>query len=261
MDEELDARFGSQKLALSAESQAHVAGCKRCGALLRALEQGPAMADPQLNLESVQRSLLRDLRPVRPLAPSWVFLLVVAVIFIAFLAIGVYRLGPFGWAALSVPQKLAIFSALFASAALLSFAAVSQMVPGTKIHIAPGLAPIGAFVLIAIAVAAVLDYEQDPDFVETGMGCLIAGTPYALPSGFLFWLLLRRGVVLRPLLTGAMSGMLAGLIGTSVLEVHCPILDLWHVLVWHLGVCVLGALVGLFAGWAGSRTKLLLEHR
>ncbi len=65
-----------------------------------------------------------------------------------------------------------------------------------------------------------------------------------------FWLVLRRGAVLSPSMTGAATGLLAGLVGTSVLEIHCPNLDAWHILVSHLGVAVLCALAGLIIGLA-----------
>jgi len=41
---------------------------------------------------------------------------------------------------------------------------------------------------------------------------------------------------------------LAGLVGTSVLEIHCPNLDAGHALVSHLGVSILSALAGLGIG-------------
>ena len=49
-------------------------------------------------------------------------------------------------------------------------------------------------------------------------------------------------------MTGAATGMLAGLVGTSVLELHCPNMDAWHVLASHLGVAALGAIAGFTAG-------------
>jgi hypothetical protein len=65
-----------------------------------------------------------------------------------------------------------------------------------------------------------------------------------------FWLMLRRGAILSPILTGTVTGLFAGLVGTSVLEIHCPNLDAWHLLVSHLGVAILCALAGLVIGLA-----------
>ena len=63
-----------------------------------------------------------------------------------------------------------------------------------------------------------------------------------------FWLVLRRGAILSPRLTGAAAGLLAGLAGTSMLEIHCPNLDAWHILLSHWGVAILCALGGFVAG-------------
>ena len=56
--------------------------------------------------------------------------------------------------------------------------------------------------------------------------------------------------ILSPMFTGAALGALACLVGTSVLELHCPNLHAWHILISHLDVAVLGGISGLMAGWA-----------
>jgi hypothetical protein len=48
--------------------------------------------------------------------------------------------------------------------------------------------------------------------------------------------------------TGAATGLLAGLVGASVLEIHCPNLDAWHILLSHLGVAALCSMAGLTLG-------------
>ena len=67
-----------------------------------------------------------------------------------------------------------------------------------------------------------------------------------------FWLLLRLGAILSPRVAGAAAGLLAGLVGTSALEIHCPILDASHILMWHLGIALIGAMTGFAAGFAGE---------
>jgi len=67
-------------------------------------------------------------------------------------------------------------------------------------------------------------------------------------AGVLFWRVLCRGAILSPDMRGAATGLLAGLVGTSVLEVHPPNLDAWHILVSHLGVAIVCTLVGLVTG-------------
>jgi hypothetical protein len=58
-------------------------------------------------------------------------------------------------------------------------------------------------------------------------------------------------------MTGAATGLLAGLVGTTALEIHCPNLDAWHILVSHLGVAVIGTMVGLLLGLAAESSKIM----
>jgi hypothetical protein len=73
---------------------------------------------------------------------------------------------------------------------------------------------------------------------------MLVGALAAVP----FWLLLRRGAILSPRMTGATARLLSGLAGTSMLEMHCLNLDAWHILLSHLGVTILCALAGLATG-------------
>src|SRR5262249_38200360 len=79
-------------------------------------------------------------------------------------------------------------------------------------------------------------------------GCLRAGIPIGIFAAVPLWLVLRRGAILSPRMTGAATGLLAGLVGANVLEIHCPNLDAWHILVARLGVPVLCAMAGLVTG-------------
>jgi hypothetical protein len=100
--------------------------------------------------------------------------------------------------------------------------------------------------------AGVFQFQHEQNFWRQGWSCLRAGVPLGLVAALPFWLLLRRGAILAPRIAGAAAGLLAGLVGTSALEIHCPILDAWHILTWHLGVALLGAVVGFAAGFAGE---------
>jgi hypothetical protein len=173
-------------------------------------------------------------------------------IFFALLAVGVSRLGAYAWAELNWIHRIMICTSLGASAALLAYSMVQQMFPGSRRRIPPAFLPLGIFVCLMLVLAALFEIGHSGRFIRDGMPCFEAGIPYAVPAAILFWLILRRGAVLSPRTTGVICGALAGLIGVSVLEIHCSNFDLRHILVWHLGVGVSGAVAGLLVGWIGE---------
>jgi hypothetical protein len=78
---------------------------------------------------------------------------------------------------------------------------------------------------------AIFHRQQQSGFVPTGLMCLRTGLARAVPAAVLLWLLLRRGAILSPGQTGATAGGLAGLVGLMALEIRCPNLDSYHILV------------------------------
>ena len=80
------------------------------------------------------------------------------------------------------------------------------------------------------------------------------GTLTAVPAGVVVWLLVRRGYILAPISAGCSIGALAGLTGLFALELHCPILTIPHVAIWHAAVVAVSAALGAASGWIGSRT-------
>jgi hypothetical protein len=236
--------------------RAHIEKCKSCQEFARIVELPSADAQMDASqIDRLQKMIVGDLRPVRLLRPAWVFLSAFALIFVGLSYLGVLYLGPYDWFVLMPGQRIAVFSTLAASAGLLAFSLVRQMVPGQKSPLRPGLLPIGLFVLLCLVVASVFQVRTDPHFLQSGETCLKAGIPYAIPAAFVFWLILRRGAILSPRVAGAITGMLAGLVSTTVLEVHCPNLNVWHILVWHVGIALLGLVAGVLVAMAGQAIR------
>jgi hypothetical protein len=236
--------------------RAHIQVCRSCQAFASRVDLPTAQVEMDANqIEHLQKMIIADLRPVRRLLPSWVFLGAFAVVFLALSSAGWLYLGPYNWFLLMPGQKIAVFSTLAASAALLAFSLVRQMVPGQKSLLHPGLLPIAIFVFLCLVVASVFQVRADHNFLRSGEACLKAGLPYAIPAALLFWLILRRGAILSPRIAGATTGMLAGFVSTTVLEVHCPNRDVWHILVWHVGFALLGIIAGLLIAIAGEAIR------
>ncbi|HSU60197.1 MAG TPA: NrsF family protein [Bryobacteraceae bacterium] len=232
---------------------AHLKTCARCQALAAALNQSqPLTSLPGESIASVEDRLLKNLKPVHALPSKKLFFAAFLSIFFVLLALGIFHLGAFAWAELSLTRRIMICASLGASAALLAYSMVQQMFPGSRRRLSPALLSAGTFVCLTLILAALFEVGHSGRFLRDGIPCFEAGIPYAVPAAILFWLILRRGVMLSPRATGVICGALAGLIGVSVLEVHCSNFDLRHILVWHLGVGVVGALAGLAIGWVGE---------
>ncbi len=248
---EMDGVIGSHSgdLTLPREAAEHVVECEDCRRLVKALDKGHTSLEAhEGRLKQIQAAIKQDLRPVRPLASSGVFLLAFMLITLAVVAFGTLLLGVNGWNALSSIQRMTIFTALTADAILLAVSVVRQMAPGGRHSISPRLLPIGILALLILVTGVIFHIRHESAFVPDGLACLRTGLTYSIQAALLFWFLLSRGAVLYPKLTGAAAGGLAGLIGVSVLEVRCPNLDLDHILVWHLGVILLCAIGGLSLG-------------
>ena len=267
---EMTCREVEQALAMSGVKEAevamqsvrgHIEGCRSCRELVRVVEiPFHAAQVSSIQIERLRDTIVDDLHPIRPLLPAWVFFLIFALIFAGLSYVGICYLGTIGWSVLMPLQKIAVFATLASCAALLSFSLVRQMVPGEKSLLPTGLPPV-VLVILCLVVASVFQVRTDPHFVRTGEACLKAGLPYAVPAGLLFWLVLRRGLILSPQAVGAIAGSLAGLVGTTVLELHCPDLNVWHILIWHVGIVLLGMLAGLLIAIAGQAIRVQFGGR
>jgi hypothetical protein len=243
----------SEAPRLPPAAQAHVKSCIRCQELITALNVGSVEDSPSpTTLRHIEDIIAKNLRPVRPLAPAGYFFAALAGIFVSIVALAVYPMGAFAIAVMTPLQTAAILSALAVTAGLLAHSLVLQMVPGSRHRIPPRLLPVGITISLTIVIAVLFQFQHERNFWGSAWPCIRTGTPIGVLAAVLFWLILRRGAVLSPAMSGAATGLFAGLVGTSVLEIHCPNLDAWHILVSHIGVAILCALAGLVIGWTAE---------
>jgi hypothetical protein len=204
---------------------------------------------PAALLKRVGDSIVPSLRPVRPLAPPWVLAMglvsIGATIALSAAAIAGFQ----GFVALGPGARLLIFGTLLLLAGTAATQAVRQWIPGSPGRVAPSA-------MLAIVTAALLgvfallfhDYRTE-HFVAAGVACLITGLLYALPAALVGCWLLHRGYVVNAVAAGLVAGMLAGLTGVTLLELHCTNFEALHVLVWHTLVVPATAAVGAIVGW------------
>ena len=216
----------------------------------RALESangGGRPLDPSL-LERISGSILPGLTAVRPLPAPAVLEARLAILTAVAALAGASALGFHGIHKLTVGQSALIFSMLAVLIWLAARANAAAMVPAARRVVRPlPLVVAGSAALAALFALIFHDYSTER-FVPQGIACLTAGLLNAIPAGLLVWLVVRRGFALHSAAAGAAAGALAGLAGVLMLELHCPILEAPHVMLWHVTVIPLSALAGAAAG-------------
>ncbi len=229
--------------------------------LMRLLDEGPDVPAPSARqVKQIQAAIIDNLKPVRPLAPSGVFLLALAVAFLAVVAAGPLLLGMNGWGALSTGQKIAGFAALAAGAVPLAVSMVGQMMPGSKYIVTQAASPAAILVFELLSLASMFRPQRESAFVSNGLTCMKTGLMYSMTTAFLVWMLLRRGAAQYPKLMGSAAGGFTGLVGLSVLAIICPNMNEHHILVWHWSVTLLSSLSGLAVGAAIDRLSASARH-
>jgi hypothetical protein len=243
MDCVISSRSGNWELEpQQAEHLIHCAGCRGLTHLLD--EVSVTLRPAEGLLHQITGGILDDLKPIRPLAPSHILLFACVIIFLSVVACGALLVGLKGWSALSLVQRVIVFSTLAASTLLLAISLVRQIVPGSKHVFAPSVLLAGTLAALIIVIVATFRLQKESAFLASGVMCMKSGFAYSIAEASLVWLVLRRGAVLYPKIVAAVAGGLAGLAGLSVLELNCPNLNVLHILVWHGGVAAIGSLGG-----------------
>jgi hypothetical protein len=205
--------------------------------------------DPAV-LARISASLGASMHPVRPVAPAWKLASLLLLICVGISWLSAVALGLNGLRKLDGAELAAIFPVLGILTWLAALVSVSAMTPGGLRWKNPALMTNPARLLVVVMVAwlaidALLfrDYDMG-SFVREGIPCLRAGVVIAIPAGLASWLVLRRGFAVNRTAAGLAAGTLAGLAGLMMLEMHCPILEAPHIMVWHTAVIPASALLG-----------------
>jgi hypothetical protein len=167
---------------------------------------------------------------------------------LAALAGGVLVLGVAGWRAMAVWQVSVSFPLLAAGIIVMSRFVIGCMAPG-RLHPISSTAAIAAIAAILLAdLLGLFPYAPDPLFFAHGLRCWELALLTSAGAGVLFALVLRRGAWLSPVKQATATGFLSGLVGLTVIEIYCPLLDRAHRAVWHFGATRTAALLGAALG-------------
>jgi len=216
--------------------------------VLKKAAQSSQDVDP-LVLERIGDSIKPSLRPVRPLPPVWLMAGGLVLVCAAVSLAGAARAGFFGVAKMNLLERWLVFPALGLLACFAAVSFVHQMIPASRLRVSPGaLLALSSVALLAVFAHLFRDYYSD-HFFSAGIACLLTGLLHAIPAGLLSWLMLRRGFAVNPGSAGLVAGMLGGMAGVGMLELHCPNFQAAHILVWHTAVVPVSAALVALLGW------------
>jgi hypothetical protein len=247
MDEVIGSDLRNRRLDL--RSASHLEECEVCQRLIHVLDEGARtwIIEERL-VRRIQGEITENLKAVRPLPASHCFLFAFGVVFLVLVAVGAVLFGMNGWVNLTPFQRVGLFAALSLSATLVTLSTVEQMVPGSKQVLKPGAVPVVVLIALVATIAIMFRPRQDLTFMTNGIACIRNGLVNSIPAVFVFWLLLKRSVILYPKLIGAAVGTLAGLAGLTVLELSCSNVNVFHILVWHCGGVLISTVGGVLLG-------------
>jgi hypothetical protein len=169
-------------------------------------------------------------------------------VFVLLPALMLTWLGIDGLRATTWRQSAGMLAVIAAAEAQLSLSLCELMVPGCRHR--PSAKTVLFSVLPLYVLAALLLYPQNEALqsVQAGQRCARVAVLTAVPAAFVLWMLARRGAVLSWGTAGATIGLLAGLVGASVLVFSCTTPELMHVIMWHAGAVLICTIAGLLLG-------------
>ncbi len=204
---------------------------------------------PAALLERIADSLESSMQPVRPLGSTWILSGVLVLIATAAALLGAARAGLQGVEALRWGERVPIFATLALLACFVAAQAARQWIPGSRGRVAVNAVMVGVSVALLAVFALLFHDYRTTRFVSAGLACLFTGLLHGGAAGLLAWWLLRRGYAVNAVAAGLAVGVLAGLAGVTMLELHCTNFETLHLLVWHTLVVPVSAALGAIVGW------------
>jgi hypothetical protein len=207
-------------------------------------------------LEQIADSVQASLTPVRPLPPLWkqAGTLLAAGMVVALL--GAARAGFLGFEALPPTSRSVIFAVLATLWGLTASQVVVAWLPASRRLLPPVAVLLGVSVaLLALFWLEFVDGHSER-FLSQGVRCLLTGLVHAALAAALGLWIVSRGYAVNPVTAGLILGVLGGLSGVTMLELHCANFETLHVMVWHTLVVPVSGAAGACAGWALRKSQL-----
>jgi hypothetical protein len=209
----------------------------------------PAQAVSAELLDRIAGPIRSTLSPVSPVPSPWALAGGLMLIALAVALLGALRAGFQGLAALDALSRLVIFGTLTGLLVLVARQVVAEWTPGSPRALSPAALLISVSCALLIVFAALFHDYHVQRFVSAGVVCLLTGLLHAIPAGLLSWWLLRRGYAVDSVAAGMLAGIFGGVVGVTMLELHCPNFEAPHLLVWHTLVVPVSGVIGMLAGF------------
>lgn len=217
--------------------------------ILTAASRTSRVVDPAA-LERITNTIHSDLEPVRPLADRRLSAGALMLIGVAVAVAGAARLGLLGYQALGLGARGAILAVLATFFWLTARELVNHWTPGSRHYLTPQVLLALTSATLLLVFAGLFHRYEANHFLSAGIVCLSVGVLHAAPAACLAMWFLRRGFAVEPVAAGALAGLMGGLSGVTMLELHCSNLDAPHVMVWHVAVVPVSAALGALGGLA-----------
>ena len=233
---------------LPAQVREHLGQCQSCKGLWNFLtRQDPTELTPELR-SRINRTVQQSLEPVKPLPSTRLLTLGFLLIFGAMSAafVGVSGLG--GVNKVGNMEFAGMLGIVAAAAFLVALTLSREMAPGEKRALTAPRLFLLLLVPLFVSVSLLFPWDLSHNLLPDSWKCFRHGFMFSLPAAGLVVMLLRRGAVLSLGVVGAGAGLLAGLVGVVVLHFGCGMNNAAHVALAHLGVPLVGALIGAAIG-------------
>ena len=228
----------------------HLEGCECCRKLWNFLQtRGADAVTPEVE-KKITDQMIETLSPVRPIPSRGLLALGFLTIFGVVSAAMIAYVGLQGAAAMTTLQLAGLLSAILVAAALVAIGLSGEMTPGERRFLPPALQSGLVLALVLLAGALMFPWEISAGWLGGSWRCFAEGFAFSIPAAVLAVTLLGRGVVLSWPIVGAGAGLLAGLVGATVLHFGCTMHSAPHITVGHLSLPVVGALLGAALGRA-----------
>jgi hypothetical protein len=224
----------------------HTATCPSCRSLLAPLNEFEPL--DQERLSAVRSRLMEASTPVKPLWPDRALIAAFTVVLLAFTVAVSYAVRMKALDVLTPWQMVVYYGIILLSILAGAAVAVGEMIPGSRWRAGAQIWILGTALALPLACIAIFHSYETTHFVPAGVPCFSLGLVSGIAAAFLLSLLLRKGFLGFPVSAARVTGFLSALAGVAVLALHCPLLSVFHIVVWHFGVLLVGWLVGNLLG-------------